>query len=750
MSVKELLTLPSLSLSSKEFNKLLTSLIKSLFLQTIEPILTLPTSDFMRNFTTRLNNIFNAFLPTSLLENDSFLKEKALIEKDIFTNDYTHIKNLCSSSYLSYISKEKNKKLNNFTYLSSFHPHCSKNLIAYHDCKHKGRLINVYDNFSVKYIVCVKCQSVYISSYISMYCDDCCLPFTSTYLSALDAKNIPITVSNPHCNGAIPKQLRCEKCNSRLWLTNNRMIYCKKCKEANNIEDMQYDCDICHTKYKSDVIEYFPFESEKINRAILTAIIKKKIARPLEYKCSCEIKETDEYHHSDECNGQMVFGDIYRESDILICNKCYRFFEIYNYEWKCPLCKTMFITTNLNYDYKSNKHKRTKHERNLTINFQNCSAIINDGTSTQMINNSTAKQFNKIMSMAMSPNMNFEESMTGNNTKRGKFARSKSVAMKSYDVAVPKEVSSSKKKRDMDIKSKIGILDYDKNKEDIFDKVHRTFIDQSPKKKIVFKDDEENEIKKEIIAQFNIDDYIVQSEAPELNIQNVCHKDNSNIKYIIKTFNFETEKELKVFGTNINNIIKQEANSKDKDILLFIYGMNILSNQSAIVILENFTSSLNYEIQKRVIQKKIFTQAELQSLIVMLVSAVQMQKRNIVDVVPWNILLCDDNKFKLSDEELGEMNYNVSEEIQKTFTFEDDDEVRRIGFVVVYAATQNIESIVKIKLMQKENDVYVEICKNVKNNYTRDFVRMISLMILKKEEKRMKMDDLVDIVNDWK
>ena len=97
MSFKELLTLPSLSLSSKEFNKLLTSLIKSLFLQTIEPILTLPTSDFMRNFTTRLNNIFNAFLPTSLLENDSFLKEKALIEKDIFTNDYTHIKNLCSS-----------------------------------------------------------------------------------------------------------------------------------------------------------------------------------------------------------------------------------------------------------------------------------------------------------------------------------------------------------------------------------------------------------------------------------------------------------------------------------------------------------------------------------------------------------------------------------------------------------------------------------------------------------------------------
>lgn len=96
------------------------------------------------------------------------------------------------------------------------------------------------------------------------------------------------------------------------------------------------------------------------------------------------------------------------------------------------------------------------------------------------------------------------------------------------------------------------------------------------------------------------------------------------------------------------------------------------------------------------------------------------------------------------------MNYNVSEEIQKTFTFEDDDEVRRIGFVVVYAATQNIESIVKIKMMQKENDVYVEICKNVKNNYTRDFVRMISLMILKKEEKRMKMDDLVDIVNDWK
>ena len=178
--------------------------------------------------------------------------------------------------------------------------------------------------------------------------------------------------------------------------------------------------------------------------------------------------------------------------------------------------------------------------------------------------------------------------------------------------------------------------------------------------------------------------------------------------------------------------------------------MNILSNKSAIVILENFTSSLNYEIQKRVIQKKIFTQAELQSLIVMLVSAVQMQKRNIVDVVPWNILLCDDNKFKLSDEELGEMNYNVSEEIQKTFTFEDDDEVRRIGFVVVYAATQNIESIVKIKLMQEENDVYVEICKNVKNNYTRDFVRMISLMILKKEEKRMKMDDLVDIVNDWK
>ena len=42
------------------------------------------------------------------------------------------------------------------------------------------------------------------------------------------------------------------------------------------------------------------------------------------------------------------------------------------------------------------------------------------------------------------------------------------------------------------------------------------------------------------------------------------------MKYIIKTFNFETEKELKVFGTNINNIIKQEANSKDKDILLNI------------------------------------------------------------------------------------------------------------------------------------------------------------------------------------
>ena len=222
------------------------------------------------------------------------------------------------------------------------------------------------------------------------------------------------------------------------------------------------------------------------------------------------------------------------------------------------------------------------------------------------------------------------------------------------------------------------------------------------------------------------------------------------MKYIIKTFKFETEKELKFFGTKINNIIKQETNSQDKDILLFIYGMNIINNRSAIVILENFTSSLNYEIQKRVIQKKIFTQAELQSLIVMLVSAVQMQKRNIVDVVPWNILLCDDNKFKLSDEELGEMNYNVSEEIQETFTFEDDDEVRRIGFVVVYAATQNIESIVKIKMMQKENDVYVEICKNVKNNYTRDFVRMISLMILKKEEKRMKMDDLVDIVNDWK
>ena len=237
--------------------------------------------------------------------------------------------------------------------------HCPYTGDAFHNCGNKFILCN-------NYIFCLQCKKVYNEDQAKMYCDYCGLEYYTT-LREIENEELenyfPVCYENIHCLNVNEKEekIKCKNCKEDLYVdiskynnpnanpninknenTKNKKIenlYCLKCKQNFKIKDLDIKCQKCNKKYVSDIKIYNIFNNLKTDYLCLVhTLLKRKYAIPKNIKkriCKCELNSKKFKHSADK--GNLLEGLRYGKK-VIICDKCFKIFNYYNYNWNCPEC----------------------------------------------------------------------------------------------------------------------------------------------------------------------------------------------------------------------------------------------------------------------------------------------------------------------------------------------------------------------------------------------------------------------------
>jgi hypothetical protein len=265
-----------------------------------------------------------------------------------------HMQNL-SSAYenFQFLKKNKNKnKEKESNYLTNFEYHCSATFeYAIHNCEKDekvfGKFIKVIDKSNnknlVKYVICERCRKSYFIEHFQNYCEKCEVSYYSCETSE-DKKDLLIaTLKTPHCEPVINEKMYCQFCKDLLYINvKTNQIKCTKCRFIANSRNMDWICNICSTKFKSDIIAYNKSEVNYIKKVINYGLLLKKLARPIKLPCckNVDVKKVSFYHKKD-CKGIIYFAEFHKKL-IIICEKCKAVNNFGRFIWTCPKCSMRF------------------------------------------------------------------------------------------------------------------------------------------------------------------------------------------------------------------------------------------------------------------------------------------------------------------------------------------------------------------------------------------------------------------------
>ncbi len=304
------------------------------FFNTFSDILTTTQDEFIKNYLHRINiilmNYHNKQFNELKSNNDLF----NIIFKKIIKEYYIPIKQECKN----YINKPKEE----IKYLNSFQKHCSKNRYAKHKCGGEFLIIkNTIKN--IKIIICQKCNLIYKSNEIIMFCPIHNCEFYSKENNLNEEKLKPATWEKYHCPIMLNQQMKCNFCNDYLWIINTNNLFCKKCNKEYNPINLIWKCIICKKKFKSNIKEYNIFEFIAMKNSVKNALINQIIIKPIFLPCKCHDKDPLDlnFYHNKNCDGILYEGNNF-SGKIIVCSKCKTFVSINKYNWICPICERNF------------------------------------------------------------------------------------------------------------------------------------------------------------------------------------------------------------------------------------------------------------------------------------------------------------------------------------------------------------------------------------------------------------------------
>ena len=312
------------------------------------------------------NDVFSKIL---LLNSSQFMN---VLEKQIITYLYI-IKKQPILSLLSrvseyyiqkyYIDREKvfqdykiikETNIDDIEYLdkTNCYLHCPKTGGAFHTCGNKFILSN-------DHIFCLQCKKVYNEEQAKMFCDFCHMEY---YTKLREVENeefenfFPVSYENPHCVNEKEEKIKCKNCKEDLYVDISKFnnasknenekkvkienLHCLKCKQNYKLKDLDFKCMKCNKKFFSDIKIFNEFNSFKTDYLCLVhTLLKRKYAFPKNIKkksCKCELLNSKRYKHNMD-KGLLLEGLRYGKK-VLICNKCFKIFNYYNYNWNCPEC----------------------------------------------------------------------------------------------------------------------------------------------------------------------------------------------------------------------------------------------------------------------------------------------------------------------------------------------------------------------------------------------------------------------------
>ena len=105
---------------------------------------------------------------------------------------------------------------------------------------------------------------------------------------------------------------------------------------------MDWKCNLCLKKFKSDVIVFNKSEINYIKKIINYGLLMKKRAYPSNLPCCQNIDvKTANFYHKKECKGILYYTE-FNKRLIIICEKCkdVNYFE--RFVWTCPECLFRF------------------------------------------------------------------------------------------------------------------------------------------------------------------------------------------------------------------------------------------------------------------------------------------------------------------------------------------------------------------------------------------------------------------------
>ena len=315
------------------------------FLEQSKNILISYKKEFFDNISYRVKNLLSEMYSDEIAENEKLLILLNTYEKQYETNYNNYLKDL---NELMEISKKNKVKGTKDKYITNFRKHCSKTEnYATHNCNindKKGYFLPIYNKEHLKYVICMECYKVFLSSKFLNFCSHCKIDYYSNILDKNENPNLmPAAWKNYHCKFMINQKINCSNCNGELCIdTKYNILKCPKCKNYKSPKNLENFCNICRKKYLSEIIIYNPLEKDYLNEMLDDSIIIKNRARPTKIPCCNNINVTDAiFYHNKNCKGNLYFIQ-YHKNLIIGCEKCKQFYFKDKFIWTCPSCGKEF------------------------------------------------------------------------------------------------------------------------------------------------------------------------------------------------------------------------------------------------------------------------------------------------------------------------------------------------------------------------------------------------------------------------
>ena len=269
------------------------------------------------------------------------------------------------------------------------------------------------------------------------------------------------------------------------------------------------------------------------------------------------------------------------------------------------------------------------------------------------------------------------------------------------------------------------------------------------------------------IPEFDIDDYIYLDPIGEGSYGKIYLVENTfdKKKYALKKIICNDLKEIKKLQKQIE-LVYSKSHPNIMKIIKVQYKSLDITTYSIYILMELANSDWNNEIRKRKKKKLIYTEKEIINIIRQITNAcLYLENEGIAhrDIKPQNILLFENNIFKIADFGEAKSINDVSQEctlrgselymspiLYNGLKFNQKDivhnayksDVFSFGFCILYALTLNLQILNEIRNIINMTIINNIVQRNLKKYYSKNLINLILNMLELNENDRFSFNDI--------